>query len=64
MFFFALFATCFLHYVLRTVLAYVQNAAGILVRPLRQKSFQLNISKLVEFTLLAYRHEYQLAGVF
>ena len=35
--FFALFTTRLLRYVLRTVLAYVQNAPGILVRPSRQK---------------------------
>ena len=36
---FALFTMRLLRHVLRTVLAYVQNAPGILVRPLRQKLF-------------------------
>ena len=38
-FFFAPFTTRLLRYVLRIVLAYVQNAPGILVRPLRLNTF-------------------------
>ena len=39
--FFAPFTARLLRYVLRTVLAYVQNAPGILVRFLRQNTFYL-----------------------
>ena len=41
-FFFVLFTTRLLRYVLRTVLTYVQNAPGILVHPLRQKIVFIN----------------------
>ncbi len=60
MLFFASFTTRFLRYVLRTVLAYVQNAPGILVRYSRTKVFDfLRKNNCLVFTDFAFRAMHQ-----